>query len=205
MKRLIFLLSLSIPLTVALCNCTSSSSPLSDSTVLPADSLPSRTNILSKKSFELTSTAFQANAFIPDRYGCHGANLSPALAWNEPPVGTTSLVLIMDDPDAVKVVGYVWVHWLLFNIPVSTKSLSEGIPAKAELPDGSRHGQNNFFEFGYGGPCPPNSQTHNYHFTLYAVDIVLNLKSGSTKDNILKAIDGHILARAELIGRYATP
>ncbi|MCU0858796.1 MAG: YbhB/YbcL family Raf kinase inhibitor-like protein, partial [Pontiellaceae bacterium] len=82
---------------------------------------------------------------------------------------------------------------------------TEGIPANGELPDGSRHGQNDFFEIGYGGPCPPNSQTHDYHFTLYAVDIVLNLKSGTTKDVILKAIDGHILAQTELIGRYASP
>ncbi len=199
MKRFISVLFLTILLMGVLGGCAPSASPIpATSPILPSGASTTQ-------PFELTSAAFQANALIPDRFGCHGADLSPALAWGAPPAGTHSLVLVMDDPDAVKVAGHVWDHWLLFNIPASTQSLSEGIPAAAELPDGSRQGQNSFSRLGYGGPCPPGGQTHVYRFVMYALDIVLQLKSGATKAEILQAINGHILAQSELDGRYASP
>lgn len=155
--------------------------------------------------FALTSAAFQANALIPARYTCNGENVSPALAWGAPPAGTQSLALVMDDPDAVKVAGHVWDHWLLFNLPASARSLAEAVPAQDELPDGSRHGRNSFGKLSYGGPCPPSGPAHTYRFVLYALDRGLDQKPGATKDELLKAIAGHTLAQAELDGRYAAP
>jgi len=155
--------------------------------------------------FELTSGAFEAEQPIPVRHACHGENLSPPLAWNQPPPGTESFVLVMEDPDAVGVVGFVWDHWLLFNVAADVRALSEGIPQDAELPDGSRQGQNSFNQLGYGGPCPPSGQTHGYVFTLYAVDTILELEGGAGKDEILGAIEGHILAQAQLVGLYTSP
>lgn len=155
--------------------------------------------------FELFSPAFGMDKPIPEVYSCHGANLSPPLAWSDPPAGTQSLVLIMDDPDAVPVAGYIWDHWLLFNIPPDTHTLPEGLPDDAELPDGSRHGTNSFKRLGYGGPCPPGDQTHRYGFTLYALNTTLDLDSGATKEQLLAAMEGHILAQTFYAGIYASP
>ncbi len=199
MKRFIDALCLPVLLIGALIGCAPSAPTLPE----PSPELPA--GAPTPQSFGLTSPAFQADALIPDRFTCHGADLSPALAWSTPPVGTHSLALVVDDPDAVKVAGHVWDHWLLFNLPASTQSLSEGIPAANELPDGSRQGKNSSSGIGYTGPCPPGGQTHVYRFVLYAVDIVLDLKPGTTKAEILQAIQGHILAQAELDGRYASP
>jgi Raf kinase inhibitor-like YbhB/YbcL family protein len=199
MQRFIHVLSLPVLLIGALIGCGPSASPGPE----PSPELPAVAS--TAQSFDLASPAFQADALIPDRFTCHGADLSPALAWSTPPVGTQSLALVVDDPDAVKVAGHVWDHWLLFNVPAGTQSLSEGIPVRAELPDGSRQGQNSSSGIGYTGPCPPGGQTHVYRFVLYAVNIVLNLKPGATKAEILQAIRGHILAQAELDGRYASP
>jgi Raf kinase inhibitor-like YbhB/YbcL family protein len=199
MKRFIDALCLPVLLISALIGCGPSASPSTE----PSPELPAVAS--TTPSFDLTSPAFQADALIPDRFTCHGAGLSPALAWSTPPVGTQSLALVVDDPDAVKVAGHVWDHWLLFNVPPGTHSLSEGIPATAELTDRSRQGKNSSSGLGYTGPCPPGGQTHVYRFVLYAVDIVLDLKPGATKAEILQAIQGHILAQAELDGRYASP
>lgn len=155
--------------------------------------------------FTLTSPAFANEQAIPQPYACQGENMSPPLAWSAPPAGTASFALIMDDPDAVAVVGYVYNHWLLFNIPAQSSSLPEDLAAQASLPDGSRHGQNNSNKTGYSGPCPPGTQSHRYVFTLYAVDTVLALEAGASKEELLAALDGHILAQAELAGQYASP
>ena len=155
--------------------------------------------------FEISSSAFKTKQPIPARHTCHGEDLSPPLAWKQPPPGTESFVLIMDDPDAIDVAGFVWDHWLLFNIPADVLALSEGAPQDAELPDGSRQGQNSFNRLGYGGPCPPSGQTHGYVFTLYAVDTILEIEARASKDEILQAIEGHILAQAQLIGLYTSP
>ena len=149
--------------------------------------------------FALTSTAFGPSAPIPRHYTCDGRNVSPPLQWHDPPSGTKSFALIMDDPDAP---GGVWVHWVLYNLPPDARALPEAVPPDATRPDGSRQGLNSWPQLGYGGPCPP-SGTHRYVFKLYALDTMLDLAAGANKAQLLKAMAGHILAQAELIGTYA--
>jgi len=149
--------------------------------------------------FKLLSTAFAHEEAIPVQFTCDGANISPALQWGDPPEGTQSFALISDDPDAP---GGTWVHWVLYDIPAESRELSEAIPADAELADGSRHGENSFGRLDYGGPCPPGG-THRYFFKLYALDIVLDLEPGVDKAGLLDAMEGHVLAEAELLGTYS--
>ena len=153
----------------------------------------------------LFSTAFNPGETIPIRHACHGEDFSPPLIWSDPPAGAQSFALIMDDPDAVPVAGFVWDHWLLFNLPSGLRVLPEGIPAGQALPGGGLHGENSFKKLAYGGPCPPPGQTHTYVFTLYALDAALPLEAGVNKTDLLAAMEGHILAQAELIGQYAAP
>lgn len=150
-------------------------------------------------AFELKSTAFSAGGNIPRQFTCDGPDLSPGLSWSEPPAGTQSLSLIMDDPDAP--VG-TWVHWVLYDLPADTRHLPEGVAKDKELPNGARQGRNDFRKIGYGGPCPPAGPAHRYFFKLYALDAKTNLKSGATKAELERAMKGHILAQAELMGRY---
>ena len=146
----------------------------------------------------ITSPAFQHEGMIPPKYTCKGEDKSPQLKWENAPTNVKSFVLICDDPDAP--IG-TWDHWILFNIPPTQNQLEEGIPKKAELPDGSKHGKNSWGRTDYGGPCPPFG-THRYFFKLYALDTLLNLKSGASKKDVLKAMDNHILEQAELIGKF---
>lgn len=150
-------------------------------------------------TFQMTSTAFAQGGVIPRQYTCDGKDMSPPLQWGEPPAGTRSFALICDDPDAP---AGIWVHWVLYNMPAAARSLPEALPATAELPDGSRHGQNSWRRLGYGGPCPP-SGTHRYVFKLYALGTVLDIKPGANKQQLLKAMEGHILGQAELMGTYS--
>lgn len=150
-------------------------------------------------AFEIRSTAFTAGGTIPKKYTCDGPDVSPPLSWTEPPAGTKSLALIMDDPDAP--VG-TWVHWVLCNLPASTHELSEGTPTTETLASGARQGANDFRKVGYGGPCPPPGPAHRYFFKLYALDTELNLAPRATKKQLEAAMKGHILAQAELMGRY---
>ena len=115
------------------------------------------------------------------------------------PAGTKSLILICDDPDAP--VG-TWVHWVLFGLSTDTRELPEGVPADGEVLGGAKHGRNDFGNLGYGGPCPPPGPAHRYFFKLYAVDSEPMLNVGATKAEVLQAIEGHILAEAQLMGRY---
>ena len=142
----------------------------------------------------LTSDAFANGQSIPAKYTCMGKNISPALAWTEPPAGTQSLALIMDDPDAP---GGTWVHWLLFNIPVNTRTFPEDLRLS-----GVSVGKNSWGDMQYGGPCPPGG-THRYFFKLYALGSNLSLSPGFTKDQLLKAMDGQILAQGELVGTFS--
>ena len=148
--------------------------------------------------FELTSTAFGAGDPIPRKYTCDGEDTSPPLQWSDPPEGTRRFALIADDPDAP--MG-TWVHWVLYNLPASVRALPEGVPMDADLPDGSRHGQNSWRRLGYGGPCPPGG-THRYFFKLYALDAQLDLAVGASKEELLQAMKGHILATTETMGLY---
>ena len=148
---------------------------------------------------ELTSTAFAHNSPIPVKYTCDGEDVSPPLNWTGAPEGTKTIALICDDPDAPM---KTWVHWVLYCIPPDTTSLEEGIPGKETLPNGSRHGINDFRRHGYGGPCPPRGKPHRYFFKLYALDTELELKPGARKKDLLKAMEGHIIGKGELIGTY---
>ncbi len=150
-------------------------------------------------ALKLTTTAFQPGAAIPKKFTCDGPDVSPALAWTDAPAGTQSFALIMDDPDAP--VG-TWVHWVLYDLPGTTRELAEGVPGQEELPSGARQGRNDFRRIGYGGPCPPAGPAHRYFFKLYALDSKTSLKPGATKADVEKAMKGHILAQAELMGRY---
>ena len=147
---------------------------------------------------EIKSQAFAPGELIPSTYTCDGRDISPPLGWTDPPVGTKSFALISDDPDAP--MG-TWVHWVIWNIPAAARSLEENQPKKDSLPSGARQGTTDFRRIGYGGPCPP-SGTHRYFFKLYALDAALGLDAGATKKEVLRAAEGHILAEAQLIGRY---
>ncbi len=150
-------------------------------------------------AFELTGSVFKEGELIPNKYTCEGSDLSPPLRWNNPPAGTRSFVLIVDDPDAP--VG-TWVHWVLYNIPIDVRGLAEGLPALETLPNDARQGLNDFKRIGYGGPCPPPGPPHRYVFTLYALDRDLNLKLRATKTQVLDAMKGHVLGEAHLTGRF---
>jgi len=147
----------------------------------------------------VSSTAFQEGSRIPSKYTCQGQDVSPPLTWSEPPEGTQSLALIMDDPDAP---GGVFIHWVLFNISSDSRKLPEAVPTQAQLPSGALQGKNDFGRIGYGGPCPPPGRPHRYRFTLYALDQPLDLKVGASKKQVLDAIQGHILAQGQLTGMY---
>ena len=152
-------------------------------------------------SLDLTSDAFVNGQSIPAKYSCVGKNISPALAWNEPPAGTQSFALIVDDPDAP--MG-TWVHWVLFNIPSSTRNLQEDLPitGKNVDPNTIYVGNNSSGHTGYDGPCPPGG-THRYFFKLYALDTTISLLPGATKDQLLKEMQGHILGQGELMGTFS--
>jgi Raf kinase inhibitor-like YbhB/YbcL family protein len=149
-------------------------------------------------TFDLTSSAFVHKGVIPTQYSCKDKDQSPTLSWSGAPAGTKSYALIVDDPDAP---SGTWVHWVYYNIPASQTSLMEGLAREKEFKDGSRNGENSWGVLGYDGPCPP-SGTHRYFFKMYALDAVLALEPGATKPELLKAMQGHILATAELMGTF---
>ena len=151
-----------------------------------------------KAEIKVTSKAFQDGGMIPKEYTCDGANMSPPLAWTGVPEKTKSFALIADDPDAP---GKTWVHWVAFNIPANVKELTDNIPAQETISTGGQQGTNDFKKIGYGGPCPP-SGAHRYYFHLYALDTELTLDSSATKDQLLKAMEGHVLAEGQLMSKY---
>lgn len=148
----------------------------------------------------LTSGSFEADAEIPSKYSCDGTNASPALTWSDAPAATKGFAVIMDDPDTPR--GTV-THWLIYDIPAGAHSLPEGVPSGKKLADGSMQGKNVRGKSGYTGPCPEKGgPAHHYFFKLYALDASTGLKPNATKEQLEKAMDGHILAQAELIGRF---
>ncbi len=150
----------------------------------------------------IVSTAFENGGLIPERYTCKGENISPPLRWTGVPPEARSLVLICDDPDAP---GGTFNHWVIYNIPPSVTELPEGVPPLPTLPalGDSLQGFNSFGKIGYGGPCPPPGPAHRYFFRLYALDKTLDLPPKARKDEVLKAMEGHILAVAETMGRFS--
>ena len=150
--------------------------------------------------FQLIRSGFQEGEVIPAQFACTGENLSPEFTWGQPPPDTVTLALIFDDPDAL---GGSWVHWILFNIPPDAGSLPAAISPLAQYPDGSLSGINSWGELGYGGPCPPQGSTHQYLFALYALDTALDLESSATKQDLLIAMQSHILAETQLTGLFS--
>jgi Raf kinase inhibitor-like YbhB/YbcL family protein len=149
-------------------------------------------------AIKVTSTAFKDGEIIPKQYTCDGNDISPPLTWSGAPQETKSIALICDDPDAP--MG-TWVHWVLFNLPPASNALPAEVSSARVLDNGAKHGKNDFRRFGYGGPCPPGG-THRYYFKVYALDSVLDLDPGITKADLVKAMQGHIIAEGQLMGRY---
>jgi Raf kinase inhibitor-like YbhB/YbcL family protein len=151
--------------------------------------------------FTLTSPAFSNNGSIPKKYTCEGPDDSPQLDWSGAPSATKTFALIVDDPDAPdpKAPKMVYVHWVVYNIPAETTRLPEN--AHKNLPSGARHGSNDWKRATWGGPCPPIGR-HRYFFKLYALDTDLRSLTNPTKADIEKAMQGHILATAQLMGTY---
>jgi Raf kinase inhibitor-like YbhB/YbcL family protein len=149
---------------------------------------------------QVISPAFLHGGNIPKKYTCDGKDISPPLKLGSVPEGTKSIALIMDDPDAP---GRTWIHWVLFNLAPNTKELPEAMPAKSKLEKGAIHGLSSWGrrKIGYGGPCPP-SGTHRYFFKVYALDKVIERNFRTTKVQLLKAMQDHILAQGELMGTY---
>ena len=150
-------------------------------------------------AFTIISPAFSNGGTIPAKYTCEQSDLSPLLQWKNSPAGTKSFALIMDDPDAP--VG-IWVHWVLYNVPANETALDDAIVPLETLPSGVKQGVNDFGNVGYGGPCPPKGKPHHYYFKLYALDNQPVLRPKATKAELEKAMEGHILATAQLVGIY---
>ncbi len=154
-------------------------------------------------ALELKSIAFEHNGTIPSKHTCEGEDISPQLSWNGLPEGTRSLALIMDDPDAPP---GTWVHWVIYDLPPKAVGLDEGVPRTENLDNGAKQGLcwgvDDFSRVGYNGPCPPPGGPHRYFFKLFALDQSSGLLPKATKADLLEAMKGHILARAELIGLY---
>jgi len=150
-------------------------------------------------SFSLQSSSFPSGGEIPKKFTCEGVDVSPALRWGEPPAKTQSFALIADDPDAP--VG-TWTHWVAYDLPANLRQLPEGVDKQATIPAGGTQGVNDFGKTGYGGPCPPPGKPHRYFFKLYALDAKLDLKPGAAKRQVERAMEGHVLGKAELMGTY---
>ncbi len=150
------------------------------------------------KEIKVESAAFAHEGMIPKKYTCDGENISPPLKWEGIPENAKSIAIICDDPDAP--MG-TFVHWVLYDLPADINELPEGIPPEKILENGAKQGINDFRKIGYGGPCPPFG-THRYFFKIYALDTVLNLEPGLTKSQLLKKMEGHIIAYGELMGKY---
>ena len=159
----------------------------------------SRTTKEPVMSIQITSTAFSEGQPIPQKYTCQGSDFSPPLAWTNVPSNTKSFALIVDDPDAP---AGTWVHWVIYDLPATTTGLAENTPKSAQLPGGAKQGLNDWPRLGYNGPCPPSGKPHRFFFKLYTLDTLLNLKPGATKKDLLKAMEGHVLAEGQLMGTY---
>jgi len=165
-------------------------------------SLPAYGETPMTAQLKIVSSAFEQGASIPKRHTCEGQDLPPPLAWSRVPAGTRSLALIVDDPDAPDPAApkMTWVHWVLYNLPPDATGLGAGV-APSALPAGTLQGRNDWKRTGYGGPCPPVGR-HRYFHKLYALDVVLPDLKQPSKDQLLKAMSGHVLAQGELVGTY---
>lgn len=153
----------------------------------------------SAQIMQVTSSAFVEGADIPVKYTCQDQDVSPPLEWSGVPVGTQSIALIMEDPDAP---GRRFVHWVLYDIPADVSELPEGVEASETTSFDATNGVSGFRRLGYGGPCPPAGGLHRYFFKLYALDTMIGLEPGATKADVELAMEGHTLANGQLMGRY---
>ncbi len=147
----------------------------------------------------VASTAFKEGEMVPAKYTCDGEELSPPLTFDAVPPDAKSIVVIADDPDAP---GKTWVHWVMFNIPADERMIAQDVPKTENTPFDAVQGKNDFGKVGYGGPCPP-SGTHRYFFKVYALDKELDLDSKATKADVEKAMEGHVTASGQLMGKYS--
>ena len=150
-------------------------------------------------SIDISSTSFQEGQTIPKQCTEDGKDISPPLKWSNPPADTQSFALICEDPDAPR---GIWTHWVIFNMPAQAREFAEDIPPLETLPNGELQGVNDFGKVGYGGPAPPPGKPHRYFFKIYALDRKLDLKPRATRQQLLKAMEGHILAQGQLMGKY---
>jgi Raf kinase inhibitor-like YbhB/YbcL family protein len=151
-------------------------------------------------SLELKSSSFSGDLIPKTSSSCDNQDgASPELSWTAPPSGTQSFALVVFDKDSP--FGFKFTHWVLYDIPPDKRELLENTPKQDQLPDGSRQGKNDYDRIGYVGPCPPKG-THHYVFTVYALDTKLNLPPGASKKQVVKAMNGHVLASGELVGRF---
>jgi Raf kinase inhibitor-like YbhB/YbcL family protein len=185
------LVALSLLATTALIGCSKESQPV------PANVSAQRSQ-QQQGQMKVESAAIKEGQPIPRQYTCDGINISPPLEWSGVPKSAKTVAIIADDPDAP---AGTWVHWVLYNLPAENIGLVENVPATENLKAGGFQGKNSFGKLGYGGPCPP-SGTHRYFFKVYAVDAELPLKAGATKSDLETAMQGHIVAQAQLMGTY---
>jgi Raf kinase inhibitor-like YbhB/YbcL family protein len=150
-----------------------------------------------KSHIILKSNSFTEGGMIPQKFTCQGIDISPQLSWENIPAETKSIAIICDDPDAP---GGIFVHWVIFNIPSKLKGLAESLPKERILSTGAKQGENDFGRIGYGGPCPP--ALHRYFFKIYALNAELKLEPGIEKNDLIRAMEGHILAQGQLMGKY---
>lgn len=178
--------------------CQKGNSPAPQNTAQPTPTAAPNASPALKAAIKITSAAFSDNGMMPPKYTCDGENISPPLKWEGVPEKARTLALIADDPDAP---NGTWTHWVLFNLSASARELPENILPEKQPASVASQGTNDFKKIGYGGPCPPGG-THRYFFKLYALDAELKLDAGATKDELLKAMEGHILAEGQLVGKY---
>ncbi|HEY3272905.1 MAG TPA: YbhB/YbcL family Raf kinase inhibitor-like protein [Methanocella sp.] len=148
---------------------------------------------------DVTSPAFKDNERIPVKFTADGDDMSPPLKWADRPEGVTEYALIVEDPDAP---GGTFTHWVIYGIPGSYDHLDDGVPQVEELDNGAMQGPNSMGKPGYMGPSPPKGKPHRYIFTLYALDAKLDLPAGISKDDLRKAIQGHIISEGQITGIY---
>ncbi|KXA95386.1 hypothetical protein AKJ65_01885 [candidate division MSBL1 archaeon SCGC-AAA259E19] len=150
---------------------------------------------------KISSSVFEDGEKIPVKYTCDGEDISPPLSIEDVPPEAESLAVVVDDPDAP---GGVFDHWIIWNIPPGTDSISEGVPAEDVVDSlkGARQGQNGFGEVGYRGPCPPPGPPHNYRFKIYALDTEIGLNPGMKKEDLEREIQGHVLAEDQIVGVF---
>ena len=175
--------------------------PSARPTVAPQSATPTEAAEPSPASapLRLTSTAFDEGEAIAEKYTCDGEDVSPPLNWTGLPEETLSVALIVDDPDAP---GGTWVHWVLYSLPPDVTELPEGVSTTERTGEGAINGESDFGDLGYGGPCPPRGDPHRYFFKLYALDSALDLGPGEEKEELLQAMEGHIIAETSLMGTY---